>query len=102
LNGLMHRPYPDPRGAVGVLVPVARRADDRVACGDAVIAAAYRGSYYVGIRPFGRRRAPAPKAKRSRQASTSAATTRSGEVPGSAILVMKYMLQSCTLKRTFY
>jgi hypothetical protein len=24
LNGLMHRPYPDPRGAVGVLVPVAR------------------------------------------------------------------------------
>jgi Transposase DDE domain len=81
---------------------LSRRADDRVACGDAVIAAAYRGSYYVGIRPFGRRRAPAPKAKRSRQASTSAATTRSGEVPGSAILVMKYMLQSCTLKRTFY
>ncbi len=50
----------------------------------------YRGPDYVGIRP------------RSRQASTSAATTRSGKPPGRAILVTKYMFQACTLKHTFY
>jgi hypothetical protein len=39
---------------------------------------------------------------KSRQASTSAATTLSGKVPGRAILLTKYMLQSGTFKRTIY
>jgi hypothetical protein len=43
-----------------------------------------------------------PETHKSRQASMSAATTRSGKVPGRVILLTKYMLQACTLKRTFY
>jgi hypothetical protein len=42
------------------------------------------------------------KPKRSGQASTSAATARSGKVLVREILVAKYVLRACTLKRTFY
>jgi hypothetical protein len=43
-----------------------------------------------------------PETHKSRQASTSAATTRSGKFPGRVILLTNYMLQARTLKRIFY
>jgi hypothetical protein len=43
-----------------------------------------------------------PETHRSRQASTSVATARSGKVPGREILFTNNMLRARVLKRTFY
>jgi hypothetical protein len=40
--------------------------------------------------------------RRSRQASTSVATTRRGKDQGREILLTNNMLQACALKRAFY